>query len=68
MQQIYISEETWTAIVAAKKALSVKLKNIANQSKDANSFRENILIEFSNSQSPTDTAIVFIKNEVRKLL
>ena len=68
VQQIYISEATWTAIYAAKNAVINKLKQIAQNAASANDFREKMLIEYSKSTPPTETAIDFIKNEVRKLL
>lgn len=68
VQQIYISEETWTAIYAAKNAVINKLKQVAENSSSANDLRENVLIDYSKTTPPTETAIDFIKNEVRKLL
>lgn len=68
VQQIYISNETWLAIVAAKQAIIQKIRQVAETSNSANDLRENILIDYSKTAPPTDTAISFIKNEVRKLL
>ena len=68
VQQIYISENTWTAIYAAKNAVGNKLKQVAANSNSANSLRENILIEYSKLTPPTETAIDFIKSEVRNML
>ena len=68
MQQIYRSENTWTAIYAAKNAVGNKLKQVAANSNSANSLRENILIEYSKLTPPTETAIDFIKSEVRNML
>jgi hypothetical protein len=68
VQQIYISETTWTAICAAKNAVTNKLRKAAESATSANDLRENILIEYSTAIPPTETAIEFIKNEVRKLL
>ena len=68
VQQIYISDETWTAIVAVKSAVINKLKQVAEVSNSANELRENVLIDYSKTLPPTETAIGFIKNEVRKLL
>jgi hypothetical protein len=68
VQQIYISEATWTAIYAAKNAVINKLKQIAENAASANDLREKMLFEYSKSTPPTATAIAFIKNEVRKLL
>jgi len=68
VQQIYISDETWTAIYAAKNAVINKLKKVAENASSAMDLRENVLIDYSKSTPPTETAIVFIKKEVRKLL
>jgi hypothetical protein len=68
VQQIYISEPTWTAICAAKNAVTYKLRKIAENASSANELRENILSAYSTTLPPTETAIAFIKNEVRKLM
>ena len=68
VQQIYISNDSWTAILATKNAIINKLKQVAETSDSANNLRENVIIHYSNSLPPTDTAISFIKNEVKKLL
>lgn len=68
VQQIYISDDSWTAIVAAKQAVINKLKHVTENSDSANNLRKNILLEYSKTLPPTETAIAFIKNEVRKLL
>ena len=68
VQQIYISNDTWTAICAAKNAVTNKLKQVAGNSNSANSFRENVLTDYSKTLPPTETAIDFIKNEVRNIL
>ncbi|PQJ78415.1 hypothetical protein [Polaribacter porphyrae] len=68
VQQIYISNESWTAIIAAKRAVINKLKMVAEDSNSANDFRENVLIDYSKKLPPTETAIDFIKSEVKKLL
>ncbi|ARV14354.1 DUF7935 family protein [Polaribacter sp. SA4-12] len=68
VQQIYISNDSWTAILATKNAIINKLKQVAETSDSANSLRENVIIHYSKSLPPTDTAISFIKNEVKRLL
>ncbi len=68
VQQIYISDNSWTAVIAAKNAIINKLKQTAEKTKSANELRENILLEYTKTLPPTDTAIAFLKNEVRKLL
>jgi|TARA_B110000967_G_C18892863_1_gene568551 hypothetical protein len=68
VQQIYVSDDSWTAIYAAKSAVINKLKQVAKISNSANDMRENVLIDYSKTLPPTETAIAFIKNEVKKLL
>ncbi|MGB0879830.1 MAG: hypothetical protein ACPGTO_04625 [Polaribacter sp.] len=68
VQQIYISNDTWTSIIAAKTAVINKLKQVAESSNSANDLRENVLIDYSKTLPPTETAIAFIKSEVRKML
>ncbi|WP_262712453.1 MULTISPECIES: hypothetical protein [unclassified Polaribacter] len=41
---------------------------MAEISSSANDMRENVLIDYSKTLPPTETAIAFIKNEVKKLL
>ena len=68
VQQIYISSNTWTAILGAKNATLNKLKQVAETSNSANDFRENILIDYSKILPPTEVAVDFIKSEVKNLL
>jgi hypothetical protein len=68
VQQIYISNDTWTAILATKNAVINNLKQVAETSKTANDLRENVIIQYVKALPPTDTAISFIKNEVKQLL
>jgi len=68
VQQIYVSDKTWMSIVAAKNAIINKLRQTATDADSANKLRENLLIEYSKTLPPTETAISFIKNEVKNLL
>lgn len=68
VQQVYISDATWTTIIAVKNAVLNKLKQVAETSETANELREKVLIEYTKALPPTETGISFIKNEVRKLL
>lgn len=68
VQQIYISDDSWNAILAAKNTIILKIRQLAESSKTAKEYRENLLIDFSQKESPTDVAILFIKKEVKKLL
>lgn len=68
VQQIYISKDAWLSIIASKRAVIQKLQQVAEVSNSANDLRENILIDYSKTIPPTETAVGIIKNEVRKLL
>ncbi len=68
VQQIYISEECWKVIITAKSAIISKLKQIASISKDAQELREKMMITYQTTAPPTDTAIIFIKSEVNKMI
>ena len=68
VQQLYISDESWNVIMAAKNAIINKLKQVAESSNSSKDFRENILLDYSKDTTPTDTAIAFLKQDVKKLL
>ena len=68
VQQLYITDECWNVIIASKSAVLNTLKQVANTSSSAGDFRENVLLEYSKKAPQTDTAIAFLKNEVKKML
>jgi hypothetical protein len=68
VQQLYITDECWNVIIASKAAVTNTLKQIANTSESAGDFRENVLLEYSKKEPQTDTAVAFLKNEVKKML
>ncbi|QVY66475.1 hypothetical protein [Polaribacter sp. Q13] len=68
VQQMYITDDTWTAVVATKNTIINKLRQVAETAKTANELREKVIVDYSKTLPPTDTAISFIKNEVKKLL
>ncbi len=68
VQQIYITDDSWKAIITAKNTIIFKLRKLAETSKTAKVFRENVLIDYSKSDNPSDIAVQFIKREVKKLL
>lgn len=68
VQQLYITDECWNVIIASKVAVKNTLKQIANTSSSAGDFRENVLLEYSKKEPQTDTAVAFLKKEIRKLL
>ncbi len=68
VQQIYISDASWTAIVATKIAIINKLNQLEKNCETAQELRENILLEYKKAVPTTDTAISILKTEVKKLL
>tara|TARA_R110000787_G_scaffold32138_18_gene85002 strand:+ start:707 stop:1219 length:513 start_codon:yes stop_codon:yes gene_type:complete len=68
VQQLYITDECWNVIIAAKAAVINKLKQVSNSSNSASDFRENVFLEYSKKGPSTDTAIAFLKNEVKKII
>lgn len=68
VQQIYISDQCWNVIIASKAAVINKLKQVSENSSSSSDLRENVLLDYSKALPPTDTAIAFIKSEVKKLL
>jgi hypothetical protein len=68
VQQIYISDECWNVIIASKAATIKKLQQVASNSENAQVFREKMMLEFQKSTPASETAIAFIKNEVKKIM
>ena len=67
-QQIYMSDECWNIIKAAKNATIQIIRSAGmSQSDSANKLREDILNQSMEKQSPSNTALSFIKKEVGEL-
>lgn len=66
-QQIYVSEECWNIIRAAKTTTIQRIRQIGMSSRvnDANSYREAIISELMDATSPSATALSFIHEEVK---
>jgi hypothetical protein len=69
-QQIYISNECWSAIITAKNALiqNIRKVNMNVEVSDAKKLREALINDMLESTSPSFIAISVIKDEVAKLL
>jgi hypothetical protein len=69
-QQIYISEECWSIIIASKNAIKQLItKSLAQESiKNAQELREFILTSILNNNSPATSALTYIKDEVKDLI
>ncbi|OSY89444.1 hypothetical protein WH52_02065 [Tenacibaculum holothuriorum] len=68
VQQLYISEEAWKAVLGAKLAIIAKIRSVAEKSETSKEMRENILIDYSQTVSPTETSVGILKLEVKKLI
>ncbi len=68
VQQIYVHENAWKAIIGSKLSIINKIRTLAETSENAKELRDNLLIDYSQIESPTETAIAIIKQEVKKLI
>lgn len=68
VQQLYISNECWNVIIATKTAVINKLKHIAAKSENPKDFREKMMIVSQNNSPTTETAIAFIKKEIKNYI
>lgn len=68
-QQIYITDQCWTIINTAKNATiqMIRKANTDTTIDSANRLREVILSNLLEKQSPSNTALAYIKNEVGEL-
>lgn len=69
-QQIYLSEECWHIILAAKNTTIQIIRNAASKDSitDAAQLREAVLKSQAEKDSPTAAALAFIRNEVTGLM
>ncbi|PWK19560.1 DUF7935 family protein [Xanthomarina spongicola] len=68
-QQIYISDDCWNIIVAAKNATIqlVRKASLLEKTDTSNKLREVILTEMMEKRAPSDAALSFIKQEVNDM-
>ena len=69
-QQIYVSEECWNYIKNAKNTTIQLIKKTSEDSSISNAqeLRERILTKMLNSSAPSNTALAFIKSEVKNFM
>jgi len=67
-QQIYITEECWNVIKTSKNATIQLIRKSSQQTDNTQKLREDILNQLIDKQAPSDTALGYIKKEVRLLL
>ncbi len=68
-QQIYISDDCWNIITAAKNATIqlIRKASLLEKTNTANKLREVILTEMMEKRAPSDAALSFIKQEVSEM-
>ncbi len=66
-QQIYISEECWNIIKAAKNATIQLIRKSNTNADSSEKMRETVLNELLEKQSPSNKALSYIKTEVSGL-
>lgn len=68
-QQIYISDDCWSIISAAKNATIqlIRKASLLEKTDTANKLREVILTEMMEKRAPSDAALSYIKQEVSEL-
>ncbi len=67
-QQIYLSDDCWNIIKAAKSATIQMIRKAAmSQTDSADKLREDVLTETMDKASPSATALSFVKKEIGEL-
>lgn len=68
-QQIYVSNECWNIITAAKNATIqlIRKSSLSEKTDTANKLREVVLTEMTEKRAPSDAALAFIKQEVNTM-
>ncbi|MEW7292900.1 DUF7935 family protein [Aquimarina sp. 2304DJ70-9] len=68
-QQIYVSDECWNTVIAAKNATKGLIRQVALKEEvdSADKMREVILTEIIEKGAPSDVALAFIKEEISDL-
>ncbi|MBT8264451.1 MAG: hypothetical protein HKN52_09655 [Eudoraea sp.] len=67
-QQIYMSDECWNIIKAAKNATIQTIRRAGmSESDTADKLREDVLNDTMDKQSPSSTALAFVKKEINDL-
>jgi hypothetical protein len=67
-QQIYMSDACWNIIKAAKNATIQSIRKVGmSESDSADKLREDILNETMDKQSPSATALAYVKKEIGEI-
>ncbi|WP_370402869.1 hypothetical protein [Tenacibaculum dicentrarchi] len=68
VQQLYVSDDSWKAVLTAKLAIISNLRNSSETAETAKDLRESVLIYYSQNENPTQTSITYLKQEVKRLI
>ncbi|MDP5231143.1 MAG: hypothetical protein NWQ38_12190 [Cellulophaga sp.] len=66
-QQIYLTDDCWNIIKAAKSATIQSIRKAAMSSESADKLREDVLSDTMDKASPSGTALSFVKKEISNL-
>jgi len=67
-QQIYLSDECWNVIKAAKSATIQMIRKAGmSETESADKLREDVLTQTMDKASPSATALAFVKKEIGRL-
>lgn len=68
-QQIYVSQECWNVIKATKNATinTIRKASRAEEVNSANDLRKHVLSSLMDQEAASQTALAYIKNEVKQL-
>ena len=68
-QQIYFTEECWNVIRSAKNTTIHKIRQVgmSGKSQSAEELRAQIINEFMDGSAPSETALSYVRKEVREL-
>lgn len=68
-QQIYVTDDCWNIITAAKNATIqlIRKASLLEKTATANKLREVVLMEMMEKRAPSDAALSFIKQEVSEM-
>jgi len=69
VQQIYVTDDCWNAVVTSKNSIVQLIRTAAANTdvETAEQLREKVLKESVGNDSPTQIALAYLKNEVKKI-
>lgn len=69
-QQIYVTQECWNVVRTSKSSTAaiIRKTNMSNKVETSDQLRETLLRDLMDNVSPSETALQFIKQEVREII